>query len=171
MDGSKPLAGSPWRRLISLGSAAATVAVGGTVGCADPDQGHQAVISHQRTDEVLAETPVTNGTVISQSWIHSIEQSPWTDTYRTVIEPDDDAHLLLESTEFSEYGAGMPLDEGDVSFDDGVIRIQNIDREFESLTWFHSHNADFEFTIDGEVTISADDLPDREPLQLRIETQ
>ncbi|NDK32136.1 DUF1850 domain-containing protein [Nesterenkonia haasae] len=171
MNGSKPSTGSPWRRLVSFGSAAATIALGGTVGCADSAPGHQAVISHQRTDEVLAELPVTDGTVITQRWIHSIEQSPWTDTYRTVIAPGDDAHLLLESTEFSEYGAGMPLDEGDLSFGDGVIRITNIDRELESLTWFHSHTADFELTIDGEVTIAADDLPDREPLQLRIESQ
>ncbi|WP_191089902.1 DUF1850 domain-containing protein [Nesterenkonia ebinurensis] len=129
------------------------------------------VISHQRTDEVYAEYPVEHDTEISQTWIHSIELSPWTDYYRVEIPLEGgQPYLVLEATEFEEYGAGMPLDEGDVSFGNGNIRIDNIDRKFDTITWFHSHSADYELTVGDDVTISADQLPDREPLELRIET-
>lgn len=103
------------------------------------------------------------GTLITHSWVHSIELSRWKDTYRF----DGDV-LMLISTEFEEYGAGMPLDEGDVTLRDGKIIIENIDRSFEAIRWIHSHRVDYRIGVDGDKNrIDIHKLPDREPLELR----
>lgn len=151
--------------------AVAVLVLAPALGCAAQAPEHRVVLAHQRTDEVYAEYEVAQGAVITQTWIHSIELSPWTDYYRVEIPEDgSEPHLVLASTEFEEYGAGMPLDEGDVTFGGGRIRIDNIDRKFDTISWFHSHKAEYELTVGDRVRISADQLPDREPIELRIET-
>lgn len=150
------------RRLLGLAWPAAAAVCCGLSGCST--QLH-LVAAHQRRSEVYARTPVSPGTVISHSWIHSIELSRWSDFYR--VEPD---RLVLSKTEFSEYGAGMPLDEGDLRLTDGKIVIENIDRDFTAIRWFHSHRAQYRIGVDGDLrVIDAGSLPDREPLELRLE--
>ena len=118
---------------------------------------------HQRSGEVYAELGIVVGSLITHSWIHSIELSRWSDTYRF-----DGEQLMLVSTEFEEYGAGMPLDEGDVRLKDGKVIIENIDRPFEAIRWIHSHRVDYRIGVDAqEDLIDSGDLPDREPLELR----
>lgn len=103
------------------------------------------------------------GSAISHSWVHSIELSRWTERYRF-----DGENLILTSTEFEEYGAGMPLDEGDLRMVDGKIIIENIDRPFEAIRWIHSHRVDYRIGIDSnENLVAAETLPDREPVELR----
>lgn len=118
---------------------------------------------HQRNGEVYAELDIEHDSLITHSWLHSIENSRWKDTYRFNGES-----LILSRTEFEEYGAGMPLDEGDVSVQDGRVVVENIDRPFEAIRWIHSHQVDYRIGVDGnESLINADDLPDSEPLELR----
>ncbi|WP_157983844.1 DUF1850 domain-containing protein [Nesterenkonia muleiensis] len=112
---------------------------------------------------MYAELRIELGSIITHSWLHSIELSRWTDIYRF-----DGDRLMLTSTEFEEYGAGMPLDEGDLTFQDGKIVIENIDRPFEAIGWIHSHRVDYRIGIDGDTSlIDIDELPDREPIELR----
>ena len=118
---------------------------------------------HQRTGEIYAELDVAEGTEITHSWIHSIELSRWTDVYRLTGDS-----LLLVATRFAEYGAGMPMDEGDLRVEDGEIIIENIDREFDAIRWIHSHRVDYRIGIDGnEDLVNPTELPDREPIELR----
>lgn len=103
------------------------------------------------------------GSVVTHSWVHSIERSRWTDSYRV-----DDEALMLVRTEFAEYGAGMPMDEGEVSIQDGQVVIDGIDRPFEAIRWIHSHRVDYRIGVDGDTDlIDARELPDNEPLELR----
>ncbi|NLS09574.1 DUF1850 domain-containing protein [Nesterenkonia sp. MY13] len=151
------------RQLLTLtGSAAAAAALASLslTGCSDR---YKLRCQHQRTGEVYRELNIEIGSVITHSWIHSIELSRWTDIYRF-----DGETLMLTSTEFEAYGAGMPLDEGDVSVQDGQVVIENIDREFEAIRWIHSHRVDYRIGVDGdESLIDTDALPDLEPLELR----
>ncbi|GAB3053686.1 DUF1850 domain-containing protein [Sediminivirga luteola] len=147
------------RRLLTYaGPAAAAVAL---AGCGI---GRRVLVCrHQRTGEVYAELPITAESEITHSWIHSIELSRWTDVYRVHGEG-----LLLVATSFQEYGAGMPLDEGDVSLRDGRVVIENIDRPFEAIRWMHSHRVDYRIGVDGhDDLIDTLRLPDKEPLELR----
>lgn len=124
---------------------------------------HKLVCQHQRSGEVYAELDLAVGSEVTHSWIHSIELSRWTDTYRF-----NGKNLILSSTEFEEYGAGMPMDEGDLRIVDGKILIENIDRDFEAIRWIHSHRVDYRIGIDDrENLIAANELPDSEPIELR----
>lgn len=144
--------------LVAVGAAAATL---GVIGCSS--SASTLVCQHQRTGEIYAEWDISVGSLITHSWIHSIELSRWSDTYRF-----DGEDLILSRTEFEAYGAGMPLDEGDISFSDGKVVIENIDRPFEAIRWIHSHEVDYRIGIDSrDNLIAADELPHREPLELR----
>ncbi|WP_044493218.1 DUF1850 domain-containing protein [Nesterenkonia massiliensis] len=151
------------RRLLALSGSAAAAALAPLLlnSCSS---GLRLVCEHQRTGEVYAQAPVETGTQVTLSWIHSIELSRWSETY--LVQPD---RLVLSSTEFFEYGAGMPLDEGDVHLRDGKIVIENINRNFDAIRWFHSHRADYRISINDDPSlIDASELPDREPLTLSM---
>ncbi|TLP78860.1 DUF1850 domain-containing protein [Nesterenkonia sphaerica] len=148
------------RQLLQAAAAASALALASS--CAG-SQSHRLICQHQRTGEVYAELNIDLGAIITHSWLHSIELSRWTDIYRFEAE-----QLMLISTEFEEYGAGMPLDEGDLTYRDGKIVIENIDRPFEAIGWIHSHRVDYRIGIDGDTgLIDTDQLPDREPIELR----
>lgn len=124
---------------------------------------HKLVCQHQRSGEVYAELDLAVGSAVTHSWIHSVELSRWTDTYRF-----DGESLLLTGTAFEEYGAGMPLDEGHVRTVDGQVVIENIDRPFDAIRWIHSHRVEYRIGIDDrDNLVAAQDLPDSEPIELR----
>ena len=125
--------------------------------------GHTLVCQHQRSGEVYAEWEIAVGSTVTHSWVHSIELSRWTDLYRFTGE-----ELVLTSTEFEEYGAGMPLDEGDLRMADGKVILENIDRPFDAIRWIHSHQVDYRIGVNSrENLIAAVELPEGEPIELR----
>lgn len=152
------------RRQLGKTSLAAVLVIGtGLAGCSDFGAQRQLVCQHQRTGNVYAELPVSADTEIVLSWIHSIELSRWADTYRTTEDG-----LLLVSTRFKTYGAGMPMDEGTLRNENGWIVIDDIDRPVEAIRWINSHRVDYRIGIDGDETlIDTMSLPDREPIELR----
>lgn len=150
------------RQLCHTGVAAAVLIGTGLAGCSLSGP-RQLVCQHQRTDAVYAEIPIREGTEITLSWLHSIELSRWMDTYRTLADG-----MLLVSTRFKTYGAGMPMDEGTVRNENGWIIIEDINRRLEAIRWINSHRVDYRIGIDGDETrIDAMSLPDREPIELR----
>ena len=150
------------RLLLTCGGAAVVAGSAALSGCNISN--HLLVCQHQRSGEVYAELDITPGSTVSHSWIHSIERSRWTDKYQF-----DGRALVLVSTEFEEYGAGMPMDEGDLRIADGKVNIENIDRPFEAIRWIHSHRVDYRIGIDtNKNLIAAEQLPDGEPLELRL---
>lgn len=151
------------RQLGRSGLSAAVVIAAGVSGCTSTPATPRLVCRHQRTDEVYADLPLVTDMQIGLSWVHSIELSRWTETYR----PAEDG-LLLVSTRFKTYGAGMPLDEGTVRHEDGWIVIDDINRPLDAIRWVNSHRVDYRISIDGDETlVDALSLPDREPLELR----
>ncbi|MDO5633406.1 MAG: DUF1850 domain-containing protein [Micrococcus sp.] len=121
--------------------------------------------AHQRTDEIFGTRTVAPGDTVRLSWIHSIELTDWTDTFRV-----EDRGFTLIETEFSSYGAGMPTgtEEGTVHLGEDSLRITDLDRPFESIRWIHSvrqrHRID---VAEARNVFDTDSLPDRQPLELR----
>lgn len=133
----------------------------GVSGCSE--QSPALICRHQRTGEEYARFPILEGSRITHSWIHSIELSRWTDTFEF-----DGAALQLIETRFKQYGAGMPLDEGTIRTEDGWVVVEDIHREFESITWIHSHRVSYRIGVDDlQNAIDPLELPDNEPLELR----
>ncbi len=61
------------------------------------------------------------------SWIHSIEKEEWIEHY--IIENNV---LLLKSTSFKTFGAGVPSDATEVELKDGFV-VMTIDQRYEQL--------------------------------------
>lgn len=148
------------------GTVAATLLGVGVVNrCTESVSGarQQLICQHQRTTEEYARVPLTYGTTITLSWVHSIELTRWSDTFEYTSQG-----LMLRSTRFSSYGAGMPLDEGSLRIQDGMFTIEDINREFDAIRWIHSHAVDYQIEINDDPTIiDATQLPDREQIELR----
>ncbi|TDS87321.1 DUF1850 domain-containing protein [Nesterenkonia aurantiaca] len=165
LSGSTPLDRMSRRRLLTrtgtvAAAASLSLATAMLTSCAAT---RKLVLQHQRSGEVYAELDISEDSEITHSWIHSIELSRWTDVYRL-----SGNSLVLVATRFSEYGAGMPMDEGDLRIEDGQIIIENIDREFDAIRWIHSHRVDYRIGIDGqEDLVDPTELPHRQPIELR----
>src|SRR5699024_12406145 len=70
------------------------------------------VCRHQRTHQVYGDVAVDIGAEITLSWIHSIELTRWSDTFKIVGD-----ELSRTRTVYSSYGPGRPTDEGTMRHD------------------------------------------------------
>ena len=61
------------------------------------------------------------------SWIHSVEKEEWIEHY--IIE---NGELLLESTSFKTFGAGVPSDGENVELKNGYV-VMTIEHPYEQL--------------------------------------
>ncbi|PYZ92649.1 hypothetical protein CR194_13355 [Salipaludibacillus keqinensis] len=122
------------------------------------------VVADARTGETLLESPMKTGEELTISWIHSVEKTPWNETYQ--IQEDN---LLLKSTSFQSYGAGVPHQSGDAKTENGMIIYENIDEHFDELSWIHSHDAKHEITVNDETLVAVEDLPHHESIRLFVE--
>ncbi|MBU8906590.1 DUF1850 domain-containing protein [Desertibacillus haloalkaliphilus] len=109
---------------------------------------------------------VEPGDHISVSWIHSVERTPWQETYKIV----DNQQLELIETRFQSFGAGVPHESnGETTIEDGYTVMTGIDRVVEQFSWVHSHDADFQLFLNDENIIESYELPHHHQLEFHIE--
>ncbi|SES06213.1 DUF1850 domain-containing protein [Salipaludibacillus aurantiacus] len=129
------------------------------------DEEHVRLIFEEaRTGEVLLEAEANKGDRLTFSWIHSVEKTPWNETY----EIQEDNSLLLKSTSFASYGAGVPHQKGEMKIENGLITYDNIDEHIDNLSWIHSHEANHEMNLNNEIILSVNDLPHHEAIRLTV---
>lgn len=149
--------------LVGTTMSLATILSSSLTGCLGHSE-NSLVCRHQRTAEVFAQFPVAVDTEISLSWIHSIELTRWTDTFLVTKHG-----LMLSKTAFSSYGAGMPMDEGQLRHENGQVIIEEINRPMEAIRWVHSHDAKYRVAVNGDdQLINAITLPDHELLEITL---
>jgi hypothetical protein len=130
-----------------------------------PQENIKLVFQHARTGEVFLEFPVKVGDEVTLSWIHSVEKTPWNETYQV----NDDYQLLLKRTSFKSYGAGVPHQKGESRTENGLIIYDKINELFDELSWIHSHNTKHHLIMNDEMIVSFEELPHHEPIKLSIE--
>ncbi len=130
-------------------------------GCSGP--GPELQVRDQHSETVYYATPATEGTKITLAWIHSIELTPWTETYEV-----RDGELALVEVTLESYGAGAPSDEGVTRIEDGVIHITELDRTVEAVRWIHSHDVDYQISMDGEVVVETQAIPHRSYAEILV---
>ncbi|QDI91734.1 DUF1850 domain-containing protein [Salicibibacter halophilus] len=124
--------------------------------------------SSQRSDEVFLQEPVETGDEVEVSWIHSIEQTPWIETFQI----NEEAQLVLSETRFKSYGAGTPEDtDGTLTVEDGFMIISDLHEPFEAYNWFHSYDVDYTVTINDRTTIESTALPDQTPIEMKVQRE
>lgn len=135
--------------------------VSATSGCSARDE---VRVVDQETGEVYYSAHATDGLRITLRWIHSVEKTPWSETY--VVE---EGELVLTDITIEGYGAGVPADPGGVTtVEGGVIHSRGINRPIPELAWVHSHATDHELTV-GNYHIATDDIPHHAFVTLSIE--
>lgn len=121
-------------------------------------------IFNQKTGEVYLESYVSEGDTIEYSWVHSFEHIPWTEEY----ELQNDNELMLTSIAVAGFGAGIPENKGEVSVEDGIIKMRNINQSYEEINWINSNTALTHIGLNGSVLIKGSDLPHHEPCTLKV---
>lgn len=145
---------------LRLGAAGAALMLAGC-SAASPD----LVVRNQRTGEVYFETPAAAGTEITLAWIHSIELTPWTETYEV-----RGNELVLTEVTLESYGAGAPSDIGGVTrIEDGVIHITELATPFEAVRWIHSHDTEHHVLLDGVIAVQTTDIPHHQFAEITID--
>jgi len=77
-------------------------------------------------------------------WIHSVEKEEWIEHYE--INQDD---LILVSTKFKTFGAGVPSISEDVELIDGYVQMK-INQPYKELNLTISENVDSTIYIDDK---------------------
>lgn len=79
------------------------------------------------------------------SWIHSVEKEEWIETYK-----QQDDQLLLTETKFKTFGAGVPSESRNVSFENGFVEME-INQPFQELNLTVSSNVKTTITFDHHI--------------------
>jgi hypothetical protein len=132
-------------------------------GCGEKEQVIQ--IQHGETGSVLEEFPAETNDEVALSWVHSVEQTPWTDVF-TITE---NCRLLLTETRFQSFGAGVEHQYEDISHEDGTYTARGLNECHDSVNWIHSHDAEHTVTINRVEEVDTASLPHHEPLRITIE--
>lgn len=96
--------------------------------------GHELVLRSGKTGKVFARYPMTEGDTFSVTFIHSVNQKPYTDMYRI-----EEEKIYAEETRFADFGAGVEteLNEGEIlsTGKDGEVVISHIHKEMKHLSY------------------------------------
>ena len=118
--------------------------------------GHELVLRSGKTGKVFARYPMEEGDTFTITFIHSVNQKPYSDMYRIENET-----IYAEETRFAEFGAGVEteLNEGEIlsTGKDGEIVISNIHTPMKHLSYIVGTVSDHILTV-GEKEISLRDL-------------
>ncbi len=82
------------------------------------------MLTVRQEGELFYAAPVKGEGQFSIRWVHSVEKEEWEEFFRL-----DDEEIIIDSTRFKTFGAGVPSHAGSGSFiKDGWVYMVDIDR-------------------------------------------
>ncbi len=114
---------------------------------------------------VIHEEQVNPGDRLKITWIHSLEHSPWVETFLIT----DDQSLEMVEVRFKTFGAGMPYDLKDVSVEDHTFVYAVTDKVFTEYEFMCSKEALESITLNGETIFSPEDMDGYHHLKIVVE--
>ena len=99
------------------------------------------ILAFEFSDKVLFATTKQ----FDLGWIHSVEKEEWIEHYEI-----DHDHLLLVSTKFKTFGAGVPSFSEDVELIDGYVNMK-INQPYKELNLTISENVDSTIYFDDKI--------------------
>ena len=125
------------------------------------------VVEHQETGERYWEEKAEIEEGITISWTHSVEKTLWEDQLKV----DEEGELVLTQTRFQSYGAGVDHENDEkVTFKDGNVVYEDINKKLDCYQWIHSHDAEHTITF-REEQLLANELPHPELIEKCIESR
>ncbi len=133
--------------------------------CTNPDQ-LTLIVQSQEDETVYNKVKhLKGGDTFTIKWIHSVEKTPWRETYQLT----DEGELLLIETAFQSFGAGVPHQKGTMTVEDGEVVIRDINEQLSVFRWIHSQKVNFELEINDITVFDAEDLPHHERMKIFVE--
>ncbi len=104
-------------------------------------------LKDQHAPIVYERIPIDKGDTFVMRWIHSVELEPWEEIF--VI--DDHYEIILDSTRFKAFGAGVPDSAGKrVETKDGFIAFKEINQKMPYLVYGISDIAQHTLFVNGK---------------------
>lgn len=122
-------------------------------------------LSHQESGEIFLQQKTEDQDRLTFNWIHSFEHIPWIEEYTV----EDDNTFVLHTIRVAGFGAGIPEDKGKVSFEDGMVVMQDINETFEGFEWINSQSALVSILLNDTVLIRGSQLPHHQKLELKLQ--
>lgn len=123
-------------------------------GCATKES--ELVLRSGKTGEVFARYPLSEGDRFTVTFIHSVNQKPYSDTYQI-----EQGKIYVEETRYAEFGAGVQteLNAGETlsTGKNGEIVVSNIHKEIPHLSYIVGTVSDHILTM-GKKKVSLRDL-------------
>ncbi len=117
---------------------------------------HYLVLTDQRTQTVYERIPIHTGDTFVMRWIHSVELEPWEEIFRI----DSDYEIILDSTRFKAFGAGVPDSTGKrVETKDGYIAFEEINQPMPYLVYGISNIAKHTLNVNGKTYYLYETIP------------
>jgi len=101
-------------------------------------------------------------------WIHSVELEPWEETFIV----DENLNIVLSSTRFKAFGAGVPESAGKrVETENGYIIFSEINQIMPNLSYGISQTAQHQLVIGNTTYPLYEMLPNDSGVKLRVENK
>lgn len=108
-----------------------------------------------------------DGNTLSIGWTHSVELTPWKETYD--IHPD--GSLSFSSTLYQSYGAGTPDTDGTVELlADGFIQVTGIERTIPYYSLYYIPISEYYLELDSKKYELSRLVPDYTNVQIHDKT-
>ncbi len=122
-------------------------------------------LSHQESGEVFLQRETKAEDRLTFTWIHSFEHIPWIEEYSV----EDDNTFILHTIRVAGFGAGIPENKGEVSFEDGMVVMRDINEKFDRFAWINSHSALVSIALNDLVLLQGSQLPHHQRLELTLQ--
>jgi hypothetical protein len=97
---------------------------------------------------VFRSVPITEGSEIAMTWMHSVDKTPWWEYYRAAED-----ELILESTELALMGAGTPFNAPKTEIVGDMVRLSGLNEHFPAVRWIHSHRVHHRIYLDDHLLL------------------
>ncbi|MBO8164368.1 MAG: DUF1850 domain-containing protein [Brevibacillus sp.] len=122
------------------------------------------LLMDEREQKLLVAVPFSHNDRVTVEWVHSVERTPWRETYAL----DDEGDLRLVETSFRSFGAGVPAAfEQPVQVEEGWITVKGLNLPRDSVSYLISRD-DFTLTMGTHTWQATRIVPKDHSLQLTV---
>ncbi len=119
------------------------------------------------TNDKVLTLPLEPYKSFTMRWIHSVELEPWEESFLV----DENLNIILSSTRFKAFGAGVPESAGErVETEDGYIIFSEIDQLMPNLSYGISQTAQHQLIIGDTSYPLYEMLPNDSGVKFQVES-
>jgi len=124
------------------------------------------ILSDYHEDQTIAMIPVGFREQVTVEWVHSVELTPWRETY----EVEWPAKIKLVQTAFKSFGAGVPaqFDHASMRVENGWALVSGLGEIRNSVIYLISRS-DYKLTVGESTWILTEHVPLDTSLEMKVQ--